>query len=251
MLSHKRPGMTRKRIVLALALGCLALFAAFIIVVSWSYTKLIKEGAVDTLDSLNFNNQFSTFKKVVDQTGNGANAVNAESKTAPSIGGDKAAVRVVEFVDFACPFSKEENSIIRELAVSNPDRVWLQVRNFPTVGDDGALLHPGAQAAAVAAYCANEQGKFWAMNDALFANQNNAGTFGADDLRRYALGVGVDGKKYDACLKSGKAEVAVAADHKAGLALGVIGTPTFFVNGYKIDGAIPADIWQKILKLVK
>ena len=243
--------MTRPKIVLAIVGGALALLVVFIVVVSWSYTKLLKEGAVDTLDSLNFENQFSTAKNAPLPAGNDASAVNAESKTAPSIGNDKASVRVVEFIDYGCPYSKEENSIIRELAVSNPDKVWLQERNFPVLNDDGSLLHPGAQAAAVAASCAGEQGKFWAMNDALFANQNDAGTFSADDLRRYAVGAGVDGVKYDACIKSGKMNAVVAADHQAGLALVVTGTPTFFVNGYKIDGAIPADIWQKILKTVK
>ncbi len=246
-----RPGMTRPKIVLAIAGGCLILFIAFIIVVSWSYIKLLNKGAVDTLDSLNYYGQFSTAGA---KTPNPAstNAVNAESKNAPALGSDKAPIRVVEFVDFGCPFSKEENSIIRELAVSNPDRVWFQERNFPTVDDSsGALLHPGAQDAAEAAACAGEQGKFWAMNDALYANQNDAGTFSIDDLRRYALGAGVDAAKYDACIKSGKTKATIESDHKAGLALGVIGTPTFFVNGYKIDGAIPADVWQKILKVVK
>ncbi len=179
-------------------------------------------------------------------------AVNAESNTAPTLGSAQAPIRVVEFVDFGCPYSKEENSIIRELAVSNPDRVWLQERNFPTVDDStGALLHPGAQDAAEAAACVGEQGKFWAMNDALFANQNDAGTFSADDLRRYAVGVGADGAKYDTCIKSGKEAAVVSADYKAGLVLGVTGTPTLFVNGDKFDGAAPADFWQKILKLFK
>jgi protein-disulfide isomerase len=231
--------------------GALVLIAALIVVVSWSFTKLIKEGAVDTLDSLNFQGQFSTAKKTPAIDTGVVAPFNAETKEAPQLGSIAAPVRVVEFVDFGCPFSKEENSIIRELAVSNPDKVWLQARNFPVVNNDGTLLHPGAQAAAEAAACAGEQEKYWAMNDALFANQNAEGTFNVDDLRRLALGVGVDGKKYDACIKAGTFKAAIAADYKAGAALGVTGTPTFFVNGYKIDGAIPADVWQKILKLVK
>ncbi len=242
--------MTRGRIVLMIVCIAVALFAIFIAVASWSFTKLMKEGAVDTLDSMNYHARFST-AKTKEPVPTNSTAVAAESKTAPSLGSDKAPIRVVEFIDFGCPYSKEENAVIRELAVSNPDRVWLQDRSFATIGDDGLLLHPGAQAAAFAAYCAGDQGKYWAMNDALFADQNEAGTFAADDLRRLAIGVGVDGAKYDACVKSGKTAAAVAADYKAGLALGVTGTPTFFVNGYKIDGAIPADIWQKILKLVK
>ena len=251
MLSHKRPGMTRGKIVLAIVLSAVALFAVFIVIAGWSFSKLMKEGAVDTLDSMNFHAQFST-PNTKQPTPVNNNAVAAESKTAPGLGSDKAPIRVVEFIDFGCPYSKEENAIIRELAVSNPDRVWLQERNFPTIDDStGELLHPGAQAAAVAAACVSDQGKFWAMNDALFANQNDAGTFSADDLRRYAVGAGADGAKYDACIKSGKDAAAVSDDYKAGLVLGVTGTPTFFVNGYKIDGAIPVDIWQKILKLVQ
>ena len=89
------------------------------------------------------------------------------------------------------------------------------------------------------------------MNDALYANQNDAGTFGADDLRRYAIGVGVEAGKYDACVKSGAVAAAISADYQAGLALGVTGTPTFFVNGIKFDGAITVDAWQQILKTVK
>ena len=147
------------------------------------------------MDGLNFNNKFSTAKNAAAANANVPAGATAESKTAPSTGSDKAGIRVVEFVDFACPYSKDESTIIRELAVSNPDRVWLQVRNFPTLDDNGQLLHPGAQVAAEAAACANEQGKYWAMYDALFANQNDAGTFSADDLRRYAIGVGVDGSQ--------------------------------------------------------
>lgn len=235
--------MTRGKIVLVVVGGVLALLLAVSAIESWSFTSLMKQGALDTLDGLNFENKFSAEKKApVQESG----AVNAESASAPSLGSAAAPVRVVEFVDFSCPYSKEENSIIRELALANPDRVRLQVRNFPV--DE---LHPDARAAAVAAACAGEQGKYWAMHDSLFASQNDQGSFSAADLRRYAIGAGVDGGKYDACLKADKLAAAVAADHDAGIALGVTGTPTFFVNGYKIDGAIPADIWQKILKLVK
>lgn len=242
--------MTRGRIVLAIVGGALVLIVVLIVVVSWSFTKLIKEGSVDTLDSLNYQGQFTTAKKLPAIDAGAVASVNAERKDAPQLGSDAAPVRVVEFVDFGCPFSKEENSIIRELAVSNPDKVWLQVRSFPVANDDGTLLHSGAQAAAEAAACAGEQGKYWAMNDALFANQTVDGSFSGDDLRRYAIGVGVDGKKYDACIKAGTVKTAIAADYRAGAALGVTGTPTFFVNGYKIDGAIPVEVWKKILKLV-
>ena len=235
--------MTRTKIVMFVVGGTLLLLIGVIAVESWSFTSLTKQGALDTLDSLNFDNKFTAEKKSVVQN---SGTVNAESTSAPAIGKTDSIIKIVEFVDFSCPFSREENSIIRELALANPNRVWLQIRNFPV--DE---LHPNARAAAIAASCAGEQDKYWNMHDALFANQNEQGSFTAEDLRRLALSVGVDGKKYDSCIKSDKVAAAVTADYNAGAALGVTGTPTFFVNGYKIDGAVPADIWQKIIKLVK
>lgn len=243
MLSHKRPGMTRAKIVMFMIGGILVLLLAVAAVQTWSFASLMKQGALDTLDSLNFNNKFTANKKSTVQN---SGTVNAESTTAPSIGDANAPIKIVEFVDFSCPYTREENLVIREFALSNPSRVWLQIRNFPV--DE---LHPDARAAAIAGACAAEQDKYWNMHDALFANQNEQGSFSAEDLRRLALGVGVDGAKYDACLKNDKVAAAVTADYDAGISLGVTGTPTFFVNGYKIDGAVPAEIWQKIIKLVK
>jgi protein-disulfide isomerase len=243
MLSHNRPGLTRGKIVFFIALGAAALLIAAAIIESLSYVRLLKEGAVDTLESLNFNDRFSASKKPESK----ANSVAVfESKDSPFTGNENAPIQVVEFVDFSCPFSKDESSIIRGLATSHPDMIRLMVRNFPI--DD---IHPNARRAASAAVCANAQGKYWAMHDAIFANQSADGSFKDADLRRYALGAGVDGAKYDTCMKSSTTAAAVEADAAAGSAAGVTGTPTFFVNGYKIDGAIPSDIWQKILKLYK
>jgi protein-disulfide isomerase len=243
MLSHKRPGMTRVKIVIITLAGALALVAAVAAVMEMSLAKLMRQGAVETLDSLNFESKFTTDKKARSAVG-GSN--KAESDSAPSVGSPDAPLRVVEFVDFSCPFSKEENAIIRGLVADHPDKVMLQVRDFP-VSD----LHPDARAAAVAADCAGEQDKYWAMHDSLFANQKEDGSFTADELRRIAIGAGVDGEKYDACLASKKFDAAVAADYDAGTAIGVTGTPTFFINGFKVDGAIDAANWQKVISLVK
>lgn len=244
MLSHYRPGLTRAKIILTVVGGALVLLLAVAAIESWSFTQLIKQGAVDTLDGLSFANKFSAEKNAaptLSQT-----TANVEAKDRPSMGSDNAPIRVVEFVDFSCPYSKEESAIVREVATANPERVWLQIRDFPI--DD---LHPNARAAATAAACVNEQGKYWAMYDTLFANQASDGSFTNADLRRYAIGVGADGTKFDACMKAGAAAARVKADADAGATAQVTGTPTFFVNGYKIDGAIPADFWQKILKLAK
>lgn len=243
MLAHYRRGMTRTKIVLT-TVGALVLFIICVVAIeSWSFTKLIKDGAVDTLDDLNYSNKFSSVSET--ETAN-SSVVDVSTKDDPTLGNENAPLRIVEFVDFSCPFCKEENAIIRELALSNPDRVWVQARDFPV--DE---LHTDARRAALAAACVGEQEKYWAMHDSLFANQNDQGTFSDEDLKRYAIGAGADATEYDACVKAGKYNSEIQEDYAAGAKVGVTGTPTFFVNGIKIDGAVPADIWQKILKLVK
>jgi protein-disulfide isomerase len=242
MLSQKRQGLTRSKLILAIIGGVLALLAIVVAVEFFSFKSLINQGALDTLGQLNFSSRFTSGNKPV----SAVVATDVESATAPSVGNAKASLRIVEYVDFSCPYSKEENSVIRELAAVNPDKIYLQVRQFPV--DD---LHPTARKAAVAASCVGEQGKYWAMHDTLFANQPSDGVWQEADLRGLALAVGSDAAKYDACIKSGKFGGIVTADYSAGAAAGVTGTPTFFINGIKVDGAIPADIWQKIIKLAK
>jgi len=132
---------------------------------------------------------------------------------------------------------------LRELVAKYPDQVWVQVRDFPS-----EELHLGATAAAVAAACANEQGKYWPMHDLLFANQNNLTDA---DLSRYAKSVGVDEKKFAACQNDEKISTEVDADLLAGVGADVRGTPTFFVNGIKIEGGILAVDWEKILSFFK
>lgn len=242
MLSQKRLGLTRSKLILAIIGGVVALLAVVVVVEFISFKSLIGQGALDTLGQLNFSNRFTSDNKpAVPVT-----TVNVESSTAPAVGDSNSPLHIVEFVDFSCPYSKEENPVIRELAAVNPSKIYLQVRQFPV--DD---LHPTARKAAVAALCVGEQDKYWAMHDTLFANQPNDGLWQDADLRSLALAVGSDPAKYDACIKSGKFSGIVTADYSAGAAAGVTGTPTFFINGIKIDGAIPADIWQKIIKLAK
>lgn len=243
MLTHKRPGMTRVKIAIITFIGIVAFVVAVVAIMEISLAKLMRQGAVETLESLSFESKFSTGKKDRSVVGGSA---KAESASAPTIGNPNAPLRVVEFMDFSCPFSKEESTIIRGLVAENPEKVLLQVRNYPV--DE---LHPDARAAAAAAACAGEQDKYWAMHDSLFANQKEDGGFAADELRRIAVGVGVDGDKFDACVTSKKYDTAIAADYEAGAAMGVTGTPTFFINGFKVDGAIDAANWQKVISLVK
>ena len=105
-------------------------------------------------------------------------------------------------------------------------------------------FHQFAQKAAEASLCAEEQGKFWEMHDAMFKNQND---LAVDKLKAKAAELGLTADTFNSCLDSGKFASRVADDLKAGSEAGVSGTPALFVNGRFISGAVPyADIAKVI-----
>ena len=90
------------------------------------------------------------------------------SATAPIIGTDRPLVNIVEFADFACPYSAEEASVFRQLSMKYSDRVRFTFRFFPVNNEE----YPDGPNAALAALCAQEQGQFWKMHDTLFAHHD-------------------------------------------------------------------------------
>jgi len=105
-------------------------------------------------------------------------------------------------------------------------------------------IHPRAQKAAEASLCADDQGKFWEMHDAMFADQRK---LEVADLKAKAGSLGLDQAQFDQCLDSGKHAAKVAADLADGQRAGVTGTPALFINGRFINGAVPfADLARVI-----
>ena len=149
------------------------------------------------------------------------------------LGDPNAPVTVVEFSDFECPYCKKayEDSV-KQLKTEyvSTGKVKFVYRDYP-LG-----FHPKAQKAAEASECAHEQNKFWEMHDKLFENQASLSEV---NYKKWATELGMDSNKFNDCLDTGKYANEVAADTAAGNALGVSGTPTFFVNGQKIVGAVP------------
>jgi len=106
-------------------------------------------------------------------------------------------------------------------------------------------IHQDAQAAAEAANCAAEQGKFWEYHDKLFANQR---ALGRDQLKQYAVDLGLSGDQFNGCLDGSKYAADVALDLSEGGSLGLTGTPAFFVNGRFLSGAQPFEVFQAIIE---
>ncbi|HBT92622.1 MAG: DSBA oxidoreductase [Parcubacteria group bacterium GW2011_GWD2_43_10] len=164
---------------------------------------------------------------------------NVVIDNAPGVGPRDAPVVIVEFGDFQCPFTQQEEPILKQVLQKYPEAVRLIYRDFPIVD-----VHNEALAAAEAARCAAQQDKYWPYHDALFANQEGLGTAFYGSL---AQSLGFDVVKFNRCRDGHLTLGQVKADFEAGVAAGVTGTPTFFVNGHRITGAIPLDLWDKII----
>ena len=156
----------------------------------------------------------------------------------PAKGPVGAPVTIVEFSDFECPFCGRIVPTLKQVEEAYGDQVRVVFRQFPL------NIHPHAQKAAEASLCANDQGKFWEMHDAMFEKQRE---LGVDQLKAHAAGLGLDADSFGACLDSGKHAQKVASDMSDGAKAGVNGTPALFVNGRFLNGAVP---FEAIAKLV-
>ena len=155
-----------------------------------------------------------------------------------SKGPEKAPVTIVEFSDYQCPFCSRAETTVTEVLKKYGDKVRLVYRDYPL------SFHPNAEGAAEAAECAKDQGKFWEMHNAMFANQAK---LTSADLVETAGGLGLDKDKFKACLDSGKMKTEVQKDFQDGQKYGVSGTPTFFINGLKLVGARDVSSFTEII----
>ncbi len=158
----------------------------------------------------------------------------------PSQGPKNAPVTVVEFSDFHCPFCKKVTPAVEQLMKDYDGKIRRVWRHFPLP------FHTGADRTHEASECAHEQGKFWEYHDKLFE------TIGGDrsdaSLTDLAKQAGLNSKKFEQCLTSGKYKDLVQKEMAAGSRAGVDGTPTLFVNGQIVAGAYPYEHFQGIVE---
>jgi protein-disulfide isomerase len=157
----------------------------------------------------------------------------------PAIGPVGAAVTIVEFSDYECPFCQRAEPIIEQVLEQYEGKVRFVYRHFPLEN-----IHPNAKPASVAAFCAGEQGKFWEYHALVFGAPDG---LEADGLAKYAAALELDGESFEACLGSDAAAAAVQGDIEAGSSAGVTGTPAFFINGIPLKGAQPVSEFQRII----
>ncbi|WP_122618166.1 Na+/H+ antiporter NhaA [Streptomyces sp. Tu 4128] len=150
-----------------------------------------------------------------------------------------AAVTLVEYGDFECPYCGQAEGVVRDLLGSETDvrYVW---RHLPLTD-----VHPNAQAAAEASEAAARQGRFWDMHDLLMGRQDE---LGERDLLRHARELGLDTEAFREDLARRRGARRVAEDVDSADLSGVSGTPTFFVNGRRHRGAFDIDALKRAVE---
>lgn len=158
-----------------------------------------------------------------------------------SRGPENAPITIEEFSDFACGHCLGFRDALEAVRAQNGNDVRVVFHHFPLDASCNSAvdssLHPDACLAAVAAECAGEQGQFWAYHDLLFGNQKQ---LGRAFLLAYAERLGLDMPRFTACLAADAPRARVAADTHLGMELGVHSTPTVFLNGRRVAGALDA-----------
>jgi protein-disulfide isomerase len=167
----------------------------------------------------------------------------------PVLGNANAKVTIIEFGDYQCPlcrlFWREIEPRIKKQYVDT-GKVKLVFRDFPI-----QQIHPEATMAAMAAQCAADQGKYWEYHDKIYREQDR-GTddlvrFKAADLKKWAADIRLDVTAFSGCVDSGRYKDEVAKDFADGVAVGVQGTPMFFINGRVVAGAQPFPVFKKMI----
>jgi protein-disulfide isomerase len=153
----------------------------------------------------------------------------------PVRGSSSASVTIKEFACLQCPYSKRAEPVVRQVLNEYTGKVNLAFFFFPLP------THLHGQLAAVSAYCAGQQGKFWEFHDKLFEVQNdfsNNATYGQalGTMTSAANGLGLNMTKFTLCINSQEAVQKVHADIELGNKLGLTATPTFFIGDQELVG---------------
>lgn len=166
--------------------------------------------------------------------------LDANDPTALVIGNKNASTTIFVFSDFQCPYCKQ----LHEEGMAQVRENYVKTGKVKIIMRDKAFIGPESVLAAQAARCANEQGKFEQMADAIFKNQNgeNQGNYIKDNLKKLAKEINLDETKFNQCLDSDKYAAQITAEKNASFKLDGPGTPIIHIGNQKFVGVRPYDI---------
>jgi protein-disulfide isomerase/uncharacterized membrane protein len=166
-----------------------------------------------------------------------------------SYGPKEAPLTIVEFSDFECPFCKKAAFTTKAVLREFSGQVRVVFKNYPLDNSCNSeinrAVHPNACLAARAGICATNQEKFWPFHDILFSYQKALDRAGIVSAAKNSA---IDMDEFEKCLDSARARERVERDIADAKRIGVSGTPAFFFNGRKIEGAIPTLILRALIE---
>jgi protein-disulfide isomerase len=162
-----------------------------------------------------------------------------DTATGHAEGSKDAPIELIEFSDYQCPYCGRSQDTVDKVLSTYKSKIHHVFMDFPL-----SAIHPLAKPAAVASHCAEEQNKFQEYHDTLFARQKELGN---DNFKKWAGELGLDTAAFEECVGSKKFDDRIQQSLAAGEAVGITGTPGFFVNGIAIKGAQPFEVFQRTI----
>jgi protein-disulfide isomerase len=156
----------------------------------------------------------------------------------PVRGPENAAVVLVEYADYECPYCQQIQPALDKLEAEYKDKLAFAYKDVPLP------IHGNAQKASEATHCAGVQGKYWEYHDLLLTSKQLA----QPQLKQHARALNLDSKAFDACLESGAQAGKVQAHVAEAQALGLQGTPSFFINGRFFSGLLTYEQLRDIVE---
>lgn len=162
-----------------------------------------------------------------------------------AIGPANAKLTLIEYSDFQCPACAQYYPLVKQLEAAFPNDLKVVYRQFPL-----RQIHANADLAARATEATGSVGKFWEMHDKIFETQKDWSTSenATDIFAGYAEALGMNKEDFVTALNSAEVAKAVAADEATGKSLAVQGTPTFFLNGKKLENPRSFDEFKKVIE---
>jgi protein-disulfide isomerase len=172
---------------------------------------------------------------------------------AGELGDPSAPITIVEFTDYQCPYCSRHSletlpQIVEKLIDSG--QVYYQIKDLPL-----EQLHPNARLAAAAARCAGDEDEYWSMHDLIFDRQSEWAPLGnrevTDAFNSFAREISLNETSFSDCLSSGKHDASIDDNLAEAGALGISGTPFFFIDGYPLNGARPFEHFEYAVTLAE
>jgi len=163
-----------------------------------------------------------------------------------NMGDPNAPVKIVEYSDYQCPYCKRWNDETEKLIDETYVATGKVYFTYIPYGPNGQYIGPESKDAAMAAFCAGDQGKFWEYHDMLFANQTgeNVGDFTSKRLFAFADALGLNSSQFRSCFNGNKFAQMLNDGLQQGKQAQIGGTPSFLINGSLIEGALPFTDFQ-------